>query len=445
MRPQPAFRPLLAALMITASPLAAQDDAPARLELPLLDAPYNFAHGYRAPSMQQSLSVTTGFYEASHYGIQKAWGERKWLARGSILLFDYFTFTLPFGGVWLHEEYHRAVMGHRGIDSFNDVYKFNVFAEAIAVSRVKDEDLIRLKRDHPAEQVRLGAAGIEGEQQLVLQLEKNRFFRGTRGWHLPLYWLTTLGNWGYVFSGTFPEVNEWTEEFNQQDGANVPVRDFTGHDFTAWAYDLFRPGEPYEARGVHPSGVGIDRYRKPADLTAEELDFLELQGRLALLNFLDPNLFGIYGFTFTSPFSGRPTKVNARAGHMLTSFGYTVDANIFLKQEDLNLFVVLHSYANGARRFPGVDAQVLDLPVAIGGKQFMVSPRAAMWLQPQDQQFRPTSGTVGGLAAIRVDHPLAARFGSYMELEGKTAGWVAGNVHLDANLSLRLGVTSSLR
>lgn len=435
----------LAALMMTAAPLAAQAGAPPRLELPLLDAPYNLAHGYRAPSMQQSRSVTTSFYEASHYGIQKAWGDRKWLARGSILLFDYFTFVLPFAGIWLHEEYHRAVMGHRGIDSFNDVYKFNLFPDVIAVSHVLDEDLIRLKRDRPAEQVRLGAAGIEGEQQLVLQLEKNQFFRDTRGWHLPLYWLTTFGNWGYVFSGTLPDANEWTAESNQQDGANVAVRDFTGHDFTAWVYDLFRPGEPYEARGVHPSGVGIDRYRKPADLTPEELEFLELQGHLALLNFLDPNLFGLYGLRFSNPFSGRPVKVNARAGHMLTSFGYTIDANIFFRQDAFNLFLVLHSYTNGAQRFPGADVQVIDLPVTIRGKQVALSPRAAVWLQPHKQEFRAASGVLGGLAAIRVDYPLAARFGSYMELEGKTAGWVAGNVHLDRNLSLRLGVTASLR
>lgn len=46
---------------------------------------------------------------------------------------------------------------------------------------------------------------------------------------------------------------------------------------------------------------------------------------------------------------------------------------------------------------------------------------------------------------IRADYPHSPRFGSFVEMEGKTAGWVASNVHLDPNLSLRLGVSASLR
>lgn len=446
MPPKPTFRPLLAALMITASPLAAQVSAPARLfELPLLDAPYNFAHGYRAPSMQQSLSVTTNFYEASHFGIQKVWGERKWLARGSVLLFDYFTIAVPFADAWLHEEWHRVALGNRGIGSRNDVYDLgNIFSEAISVSHVRDEDLIRLKRDHPQDMVRVKAAGIEAEYQLITQLEKNRFFRNARSWNTALYWFTALNSIAYVGFTDQAEVDSITDEANRTENT-FEVRDISGHDFTAWVYDLHRPDEPFEARGAHPSGVGIDRYIKISDLTPEEVAYLERQGRLAYLNLWDPNLFGLHGFTVRNPLSGRPLMFNLAARHLLTSFGHTVDANIFLKQNAINLFLVLHSYANGARRFPGVDAQLLDLPVTIGGKQLALSPRAAVWLQPQDQQFRTTSGAAGGLAAIRVDYPLAARFGSYVELEGKTAGWVAGNVHLDPNLSLRLGVSASLR
>ena len=52
---------------------------------------------------------------------------------------------LPFTDAWVHEEWHRAVLGRRGIDSFDDVYRFRV-TDAIAVSHVRDEDLIRLKR-----------------------------------------------------------------------------------------------------------------------------------------------------------------------------------------------------------------------------------------------------------------------------------------------------------
>ena len=85
-----------------------------------------------------------------------------------------------------------------------------------------------------------------------------------------------------------------TDEMNA-DERTVKVRDFVGHDFTSWVYDLHRPDEPYAARGAHPSGVGYDRYRGPDDLTAGEKRYLDHMGRLQLLNFLDPNLVGWRG------------------------------------------------------------------------------------------------------------------------------------------------------
>ncbi len=444
---------LLNAFVLWTAPLCAQADSLSvsavgppdprppglRLDVPLLDAPYNIRHGLRAPSMQQSLALTEGFYEASHAGIQAAWGKHKWLGRGSVALWDYFTIALPLADVWVHEEFHRAVLGNRGIDSFNDVYKLDLSADAIAVSHVKDEDLVRLKSEHPAEQVRLGVAGIEGEYLLVQRLEANRFFGGSRSWNLPLYWLVKLSSIGYVQSGTWDEVNEDTDKMNREDGPRVEVRDFTGHDFTAWVYDLHRPEEPYAARGVHPSGIGIDRYIKPADLTSEERAYLDRQGRLQWLNFLDPNLLGMHGFAVDNPLNGRPLRFNISAGHVLTSFGHTVDANFFLKQGGVNLFLVLHRYENGERPFPGVDARLLDYPIILGKQHLLISPRVAFWMQPQAQQFRTSAASPGGLAGFRVHRPISGRFGSWMEVEAKTAGWVAGNVHLGRNVSLRLG------
>ncbi|MBI4538917.1 MAG: hypothetical protein HY704_05325 [Gemmatimonadetes bacterium] len=435
----------------TLAPAATAGHAPApaalplRLDLPVLDAPYNLAHGVRVPSMRQSLSLSAGFYEASHRAIREAWGKGGRLMASSVVLFDYLATYLPLGDSWLHEEYHRAVMGNRGIDSHNDVYNFKIGAEAIAVSHVKDEDLARLKRQHPAEQVRLSAAGLEGGYRLLQELEKNGFFRGTTAPHLPLLWLVRANSAAYVFSGHTNRANKLADEAARAEGAAVEVRDFAGHDFTAWVYDLHRADEPYEARGIHPSGVGIDRYIKAADLTREERDFLELQGWLQLLNFVDPNLIGLRGFAARKALDGRRLAFNLSLGHLLTSFGYTLDANVFLRQGRVNLFVVLHGYANGARRFPGIDAALLEYPVTIGGRSLALSPRAALWLQPEQQRFRSTRAVAGGLAALRVDHPLSQRLGSFIEVEGKTAGWVAGTVDLASNVSVRLGVSTVLR
>ena len=368
--------------------------------------------------MQQSLAITGSVYELSHQALWDAFGKREWASKTAVGLFDLATtavLPLPLTDVWLHEEWHRAVLGRRGINSFDDVYYFRV-TDTVAVSHVRDEDLIRLKRDHPADQVRLQEAGIEGEYALVQRLEKDRFFHGSRAWHMPLYWLIKLEAQGYVASGTDDEVNADTDKMNREDGSSVKKRDFTGHDFVGWMYDLSRPDEPYQARGIHPSGVGINRYRKPSDLTDDERRFLHRQGQLQYLNFLDSNLIGIDAFH----------DVNITAAHLLTSFGYTIDANVFLRGKR-KVFVVLHDYKNRERHFPGADVQLLDTPLTL---------RLALWLQPERQRFRDRRGKPGGLIGVRVD-----RGTTFAEVEAKSRGWVQGIESLEASLALRFGLT----
>lgn len=436
---------LLVMLLVVPLPALAGDEPnhTAWIDIPLLDLPENLDG--TVPSMQQSLGVGAAFYETSHAAIQSAFGERRGWARAATALFDYVTtaeLILPGGDAWVHEEFHRAVMSNHGISSFNDVYKLELSPDAIAVSRVKDDDLIRLKRERPADMVRLGAAGIEGENLMVQRLQKQRFFRRSTAWHLPLYWIVKGNSWFYLFSGAEPEVDEDTDIMNAEDGADIDVRDFTGHDFNGWVYDLFRPDEPYAARGVHPSGVGIDRYRKTSHLTDEERDYLDRQGTLALLNFADPNLLGFEGWS--ASIGGRRVDMNVTASHFLTSFGYAVDANVFLRSGKRNLFVVLHHYANRERSFPGVEAELIDYPVTIRGRAMTITPRLALWSQPANQMFRDTDASAGGAAALRVDFAPSRRVGTYVELETKTAGWMAGNVHLDANTSVRFGATVRL-
>ncbi|HET7710757.1 MAG TPA: hypothetical protein VFL80_02400, partial [Thermoanaerobaculia bacterium] len=242
--------------------LGAQATRPPSIELPLLDRD-NVSHGLRGPSMAQSLALSAAFYEISHYAIEERLEQRPWLTRWMVALFDIgvsLIAPLPFSDVWIHEEWHRAVMSNRGVDSYNDVYKFAIATDAISVSEVRDEDLIRLKRDHPADLPRLHVAGIEGEYALVQRLQRNKFFDRTRGYHIPIYFISKVSSAGYVGSGTSSETTTETHEWEREEGVDVSKRDFAGHDFTAWIYDMSRRDEPYAARGLHPSGVGIRRY-----------------------------------------------------------------------------------------------------------------------------------------------------------------------------------------
>ena len=173
---------------------------------------------------------------------------------------------------------------------------------------------------------------------MVLRLERQHFFDGATSWNVPLYLLVKVNSIAYIASGSTSEANRLTDQWERDEGTAVSRRDFTGHDFTAWVYDLFRPDEPYTARGMHPSGVGLRRYIRESDLTDAERAYLHRQGRLAMLNLLDPNLVSVSGGRF-----------NAAAAHVLTPFGYTIDLNSFIHPK---LFVALHDYVNHERSFP---------------------------------------------------------------------------------------------
>ncbi|TJZ63124.1 hypothetical protein FAZ15_02165 [Sphingobacterium olei] len=43
-------------------------------------------------------------------------------------------------------------------------------------------------------------------------------------------------------------------------GLQINDRDFVGWDFTPWVYDLYRPNEPYEARGICPTFLTSEEY-----------------------------------------------------------------------------------------------------------------------------------------------------------------------------------------
>lgn len=190
--------------------------------------------------------------------------------------------------------------------------------------------------------------------------------------------------------------------------------------------------------------IGVNRYVLTTDLTPEERAYLHHEGRLAFLNFVNPNLFGLRGVTFHNPVGGAPVRANLALQHLLTSFGHTVDGQVFVQQGRANLFLVLHAYANHDRTFPGADAELVDVPVAIFGRAIELSPRVAFWTQPAGQAFRITDARAGGLAGLRVRTPLGGRWGALAEVDGKTAGWVSGIVQLDRAVNVRLGASLAM-
>ncbi|MDH5443949.1 MAG: hypothetical protein OEY52_00240 [Gammaproteobacteria bacterium] len=414
------------------------------LELPLADYPFNGIDGYTAPSMQQSLNITKNFYQYGHYKFDEWYADDPTGRMLSIVAFDVITTWLPFGDAWLHEEWHRAVMSHRNVDSYNEVYDLPLFADTISVKDVRDEDLVRLKADHPADMVRMHAAGLEAQNELNFSLEKDQFFNKTQTFDQVLIWLNYLNNIGYLHTCASNESNRITDELMEEEGQDISERDFTGLDCNAWVYDLFRPDEPYAARGVHPSGVGIRRYIKYADLTTEEQDYLETNARLSFLNLVNPFLLNQRSFLGTNPFNDKPMQWNASLRHHLTSFGYSIEANLFLKQDTTNIMLIWRNYFNKDHHFPGLELALYRLPVNFFGARLPVTVRAAIWQQPKDQLFTTSESEQGGLAGIKLHIPWTRQMESYFEVETKSHGWVAGNVYLEPETSYRFGIAAHL-
>ncbi len=413
------------------------------LRLPLLDVPYNTEHGYSFPSMNQSLMISKDTLQGTHSIVWDATGSGdSYWSIAALVCWDYFLFMLPGGAAWVHEEWHRAVMGQYGISSENDVYKFDLTAETIAVSHVSDSDLAWLKENHNPDMVRLMEAGNEAEVQLSRVLRRESFFTGRHIiYEIPALWLSLVNESFYVMYCSTDDVNSDTDRMNREDGSDVEKRDFTGYDFTAWIYDLNRPGELYSDRGVHPSGVGVDRYIKYSDLTDSEKSYLKMTGYLTLLNFISPQMFGFERFSAEDPVTGEKLYWNFMVLHNLTSFGNDISVNLLLQKRTLNLELALHSYFNEKHYSPGIEGGIHRYPVSLAGKRIYMSTGLLLFMQPRDQEFHTGSREAGVYTEVWADVPIIE---DKLEIsvggDVKSDGWVAGNVYLDDALQGRCGV-----
>lgn len=450
---RPACLLALSALLLS-TPARAEDAADrsgVMLDVPLVDLPFNARSGLRWPSMQQSLALSSDFYQMLHFGLGQAIdpyeGEtwRKVLGKVVIGASDLLLTNFPLGLAWQHEEGHRAVLSHEKISSFNGVYRFRLFDQMISVNKVSDEDLRAFKARDPAGFVRMSTAGLETSLELVTSLEKTQLYHGTRAWHGVLFWQVYLTNSLYLAGCASKQSNSASDEAEKDEGADVSKRDFTGSDCNAWVYDLFRPNEPYGARGDHPSGVGIRRYIRYSDMTSAEQSYLRRQAYLSLLNFIDPALIGFDWFETTLGARQQTLRVNAHVRHTPAPFGQSIGLEAYGQYGEFNGLVGLAAGLDHDRVFPSLNVELHRFPLdLVIGVPISVSARTALWLQPKGLLFQDAPYRPGALGSLRLAYSFARSFEPYVEVEGKSAGWVPANVWLQPNVSVRMGLVASL-
>jgi hypothetical protein len=426
-----------------------------KLDFLLFDFPYQidaketvgkgFFSGYANPGMAQSLAVTTNIYSVFHYGMKELMVKKniskKLFGYAGIILGDMLLEYCPGGNGWLHEEYHRAVMTRSGVNSFNEMNKFPLGQEYVSVSKVKDEGLGVMKSTAAPDFIRMHVAGIEGQYLLIDQLQRNNFFYEQNLFHEPQYWLNALNSILYVRASANPkEVDVEIDKLNLKE-LSVSERDFTGFDMTSWVYDLFRPDESYQDRGIHPSGTGIDRYRKTTHLNSSELNYLKCRGIWQLTNLLSPMMFGVRSVNIGK--SGLRGNVAFR--HYLTSFGTDLSLNVFLSKTKYNMVFAYHHYKNYQHVYPAIEVEIIDYSIRVNEKnRLLLSPRLILGVQPEGQSFTTSKSEILGSAACRLDFGVNRKCYPYLELSSKTKGWIAGNEYLSSNADVKIGLSLRL-
>jgi len=317
------------------------------------------------------------------------------------------------------------------------------------VSGQTDEELSQLKELYPKDQLRLSVAGDESEREFVLSIEKDRFFRNqnTADWASMV--LTSLGSVFYLRESANGNNDALTEAAERNEGVSVLKRDFIGMDYLGWVRDLHRPQESFASRGVHPSGVGIRRYTRTSDLTAEEKDYITKQSKLHFLNLVSPQMFGWKQWTVTSPTTGRALGLNGSLAHYLTPFGHAVKLNLFMKTMiketpfgTQGLYFAWQQNFNKAKSTPQIEIE--HRPLMLKVSAWGLGARVMAWLQPRGQDFFADSAEAGGLLGVKLMHRGMLGVQPWFEAEAKSSGWVAGQVDLGRTYALRAGVEALL-
>jgi hypothetical protein len=312
------------------------------------------------------------------------------------------------------------------------------------VTGVTDAQLERFKAENPYDMIRADEAGSEGYILFSDLMLRNVFFHDL---HNLSNWTaliaTFLGGIGHNATGIAAEyyganfTDDTIETWYKNDGGEES-RLLYGFSSINWAYDLFRPGEPYAARGEHPSGNGIARYITWEQLNDDERQYLIQQGWLSYLNIVSPLYYGFNSFSLGKT----GIEWNVALHHYLTSFGSDVPVQLFLKKDSFNVLFTYHNYQNYQNYFPAIEAELMDFPVQFT-PQFglLLSPSLLLGIQPRDQNFMTGDPEFLGLLGCRVDFAVSKHFFPYFDLTLKTDGWVAGNECLESNLSVKAGLS----
>lgn len=417
-------------------------------------ANFDLGRAYTFLSPAQASQFSNNIINSWHWGVSKLPLFKKkrklnFAARFVITAVgDVILMSLPYGPGWMHEEGHRAVMATSYVFSYNPIIfkkrKEDASTAGVqSVSYVLDTNLVLMKKNDNANFVRLSTMGGEMQNYAMVQMQQQSFFL-TNHYNsaLPLhgfyYVLNFVNNTAYIATCADSTSNKATTlEVMKNEGNKQYLRDFTGLDFAAWAYDLNRPNEPYANRGLSPNGNGYNRYIYGNRLSDEEYTWLKKQTRLSLLNLVSPMIFNLRSKGFGS---GNSIGFSFSLRHYPTSFGNQIGADLLFNSGRLHTFIALHLNQNKNNSFPGLEVLVYEYPFQFAQKRILLTARMIADLQPKDQLFASTKAEMVLLGSAQITFKASKIIKPWLCLEAKNRGWIAGNAFMDKNVSVRMGL-----
>ena len=343
----------------------------------------------------------------------------------------------PLGGGWLHEEYHRAMLATNRVASKDPFDDYQLDLTDGSVKNIYDDALRNFKKNDPHGFNRMLIAGAEGELLAAKKMQENNFFNGA---NLPIEFTNLFYTISAVryFNDSYKSIDSLNIPLNKKDGANILKRDFTGHDFSGWIWHLFKPNVSYDSLGVHPSGVGINRYISSDRLTQQEKDYYDKTKRLATLNYLSPMVFGFRKIKLKEGNYG-----NLAMQYQATSFGVDMELRIYFMNTVNKFCFAVHNYKNYKNNFYAAEFNWVDFKLKTIEKLSFTS-RVLLGTQPKNQEFFTNQAQFFSLLAVNSNYKLTKNIVAYLQAQAKTAGWVAGDEYLKGMIRLRAGLNMVL-
>lgn len=342
----------------------------------------------------------------------------------------------PLGGGWLHEEYHRAMLATNRVASKNPFDDYHLDITDGSVKNIYDNALRNFKKNDPYGFNRMLIAGAEGELLSARRMQENNFFNNA---NLPaeLVSFFYINSAATYFSSNYSNIDSTSIQANRTE-SNMLIRDFTGHDFSGWIWHLFKPDIPYDSLGIHPSGVGINRYITSDRLTQQEKYYYEKTKSLAVLNFISPMIFGFRKIRLKEGTYG-----NFAIQYQPTSFGVDLEFRFYLMNKYNKYCFSLHNYRNYNNNFYSAELNWVDFSFKKLEK-FSFTSRIMVGTQPKNQEFFTNRSRFFGVLSVSTIYRINNHLGAYWQLQAKSDGWVAGDEYLKSMIRLRAGMSLTL-